>query len=120
VEIVADILNIVKDGARKTQIMYKGNLSYKLLVRYLGRVVDAGLAHVDGKDDRYRLTSKGEVFLRQFESYVNGRTELEKNLSAMRKQKAGLEAMCTLGSAWESLGWENDWNGPPKGSRRKV
>lgn len=34
VEIVADILEVASDGALKTHIMYKCNLSYKLLEQF--------------------------------------------------------------------------------------
>ena len=39
--IIADILLIACRRARKTQIMYQANLSYRLLCRYLGVVLDA-------------------------------------------------------------------------------
>jgi len=39
------VLSVISgnEGARKTQIMYQAYLSYKLLVRYLKDVMDAGL-----------------------------------------------------------------------------
>ena len=42
-QIIADILVIASRRARKTQIMYQANLSYRLLCRYLGEVLEAGL-----------------------------------------------------------------------------
>ena len=41
-QIVADILFVVRDGAKKTQIMRRTNLSYKLLGRYPTDVIEAG------------------------------------------------------------------------------
>ncbi|MEM2102121.1 MAG: winged helix-turn-helix domain-containing protein [Candidatus Bathyarchaeia archaeon] len=94
IEIIADILNIVRDGARKTQIMYKGNLSYKLLTRYMGEVIGAGLVCVGEKTSIYRLTEKGENFLRYFESYLASRTAVDQHLNNIKNTKAMLEDMC--------------------------
>jgi predicted transcriptional regulator len=97
IEIIADILDIVKPGARKTQIMYKGNLSYKLLTRYLGEVVGAGLVCVGEKASIYRLTEKGEAFLRHFESYSRSRVEVDQHLNNIKNLRAMLEDMCMFG-----------------------
>jgi len=95
-EIIADILNIAKDGARKTQIMYKGNLSYKLLTRYLREVVISGLVHVRENAKSYELTEKGQAFLRHFESYSKSCKEVKQHLSDMNSQRATLEEMCAF------------------------
>ena len=42
-EIIADILSVVRGGAKKTRIMYQANLSYRLLALYLEFVKEAGL-----------------------------------------------------------------------------
>ena len=97
IEIIGDILSIVKDGARKTQIMYKGNLSYKLLTRYLSEIIGAGLVCFAEKTQMYRLTEKGEMFLRHFEDYTRSRTEAHLQLNNMRGQRALLEKMCSFG-----------------------
>ena len=59
-KILEDILSVINGntGVKKTQIMYKAYLSYKLLIRYLNDVMDAGLVTCD--DNSYMLTDKGE------------------------------------------------------------
>jgi predicted transcriptional regulator len=99
VEIVADILNIVENGARKTQIMYKGNLSYKLLTRYLGEVIGAGLVCAGERTGLYQLTEKGKMFLKHFENYSKSRNEAEQNLTTMKTLKTKLENMCAIKAA---------------------
>jgi len=94
IEIIADILNIVGDGARKTQIMYKGTLSYKLLTRYMGEVIGAGLVCVGEKTSIYRLTKNGEDFLRYFESYLASRSAVDEHLNNIKNTRAMLEDMC--------------------------
>jgi predicted transcriptional regulator len=96
VEIIADILGIAEKGARKTQIMYKGNLSYKLLTRYLGEVVGAGLVCAGERTRLYQLTEKGRMFLKHFASYSKSRNAVEQNLSNMKNMKTRLERMCTV------------------------
>jgi predicted transcriptional regulator len=95
VEIIADILNVVGDGALKTQIMYKGNLSYKLLTRYLREVIGAGLVCAVERANIYQLTEKGKMFLRDFKDYSLNRAEAEQHTTAMNGLKTKLEGMCT-------------------------
>jgi predicted transcriptional regulator len=89
-EIVADVLSVVSDGARKTQIMYQANLSYKLLIQYLKDVLEAGLVRSDS-DDFFRLTRKGVAFLRHFKRYHERRQKLGKQLRGIKDEKVMLE-----------------------------
>ena len=89
-EIVADILGVVSDGARKTQIMYQANLSYKLLIHYLKDVIDMGLVKM--KDEStYELTEKGFEFLEEFKGYHKRRVEVEEQLNGVQDEKVMLE-----------------------------
>ncbi len=96
IEIIADILNIVKEGARKTQIMYKGNLSYKLLTHYLEEVVGSGLVIVGENANIYQLSEKGLMFLKNFEDYSKNRVEVEQHMNTVRSLRARLDEMCVL------------------------
>lgn len=89
-EIVADVLSAVRGGAKKTQIMYRANLSYTLLVRYLDRVLEAGL--VAPKGGHYVLTRKGEEFLDRFGDYSERLMKLDRWLDEVRKEKTVLES----------------------------
>ena len=42
-EIIKDILHISQDGVKKTEILYKGNLSFVQLNIYIALLVDKGL-----------------------------------------------------------------------------
>jgi predicted transcriptional regulator len=92
-QIVADILSIVNDRAKKTRIMYQANLSYRLLCRYLGEVVDAGLVRPED-EDWYVLTAKGVEFLGRHEKYARGCRILEERASEVNGEKIVLERMC--------------------------
>jgi predicted transcriptional regulator len=89
-EIVADVLGVVSVGARKTQIMYQANLSYKLLINYLKDVIDMGLVKM--KDENtYELTEKGFEFLEEFKGYYERRVEVEEQLNGVQDEKVMLE-----------------------------
>jgi len=91
--IIADILYIASEGAKKTQIMYRANLSYKLLGRYLAEVMDAGLVTFEGSADYYRLTRKGREFLKQFGEYSKRSKQLEEQINDVNNQRTVLKKM---------------------------
>ena len=89
IEIVADILEIAKNGAQKTRIMYLGNLSFDLLEKYLETLSTSGLLEERNDPERtYVATEKGQQFL---EDYY----ELERNLEIVESKKHVLERTLT-------------------------
>ena len=69
IEITADILEIAKQGSRKTRIMYLGNLSFDLVQKYLTQLEELGLIrikHTDKGERIYNITARGEEFLTDF------------------------------------------------------
>ena len=68
--IIAEILEIAKEGTLKTQIMYKANLSFAQLNDYLKFMLKTSLLNKfrANEKDVYAATEKGVDFLqRQFE-----------------------------------------------------
>jgi predicted transcriptional regulator len=66
--ILAEILEIAKEGTLKTQIMYRANLSFTQLNDYLRFMLNISLLEkvlVNGKDI-YRATDKGMDFLQRY------------------------------------------------------
>ena len=90
-EIIGDVLGVVSGGAKKTQIMYQANLSYRLLTRYLKDVIDMGLVKMKG-GATYELTEKGSAFLREFKGYNERRVAVEAQLNGVRNEKEILES----------------------------
>ncbi|MCW3984134.1 MAG: winged helix-turn-helix domain-containing protein [Candidatus Bathyarchaeota archaeon] len=83
--IAANILEIARDGALKTQIMYRAGLSYPQLNDYLLFLIDNNLltqSNINGKDV-YRITLKGRNFLKRHH-------ELTKMLKAKDWRKTAL------------------------------
>ncbi len=66
--IIAEILEIAKDGTLKTQIMYRANLSFTQLNDYLSLMLKINLLKKNEENDKeiYRATSKGIDFLGRY------------------------------------------------------
>ena len=66
--IMAEILEVAIDGALKTQLMYRANLSFAQLNEYIKILVDLGLMSIDNNSQRtvYRTTQKGMRYLQSY------------------------------------------------------
>jgi len=70
--IIAEILDISKDGALKTQIMYKANLSFSQLNTYLKLLLKIQLLEiieVNGKNV-YKTTKKGVEYMQSYKEVI--------------------------------------------------
>jgi len=89
-QILAEILKIVRAGARKTRIMYQANLSFAMLKKYLDYALETELvACPDG--ECYVATPKGHEFLEKYDRYLLRSSQVEDQMQAMAKEKAMLE-----------------------------
>ena len=97
-DIIADILHVVKgdDGAKKTQIMYGANLSYKVLKRYLAEVLEACLIKFEKGRRCYVLTTKGREFLERYHEYSKRNKHVTQQLETMKAKKKLLEKLCSI------------------------
>jgi predicted transcriptional regulator len=94
-DIIADILQVVSQNAKKTQIMYQANLSYKVLTKYLKEVSEASLAAFECERQCYILTAKGRAFLDAYKEYYRGNRHIEKRLNTITGKKKFLEELCS-------------------------
>lgn len=94
-DIVADMLSVVRKSAKKTRIMYQANLSYKLLTKYLPEVTKASLVRFVKYRDCYVLTSKGEQFLRDYKTYRRYNKHFEQHLNHVENKRKELEELCS-------------------------
>ena len=75
--VIIDILEVAsaREGAKPTHILYKANLSHKLLTQYIGMLKKKGLVEeidIDGKK-HIKITEKGVLFLseaRKMKSFI--------------------------------------------------
>jgi predicted transcriptional regulator len=92
-DIIADILQVVRENAKKTQIMYQANLSYKVLQKYLSDVIDASLICYENAEQCYTLTSKGQKFLAAYRDYSITNKRVEQHLNEVNNKKKNLEEL---------------------------
>ncbi len=105
-EMVCDILKVVSAGPTKpTHILYKANMSWKVLSSYLDFLMSNGMLDKEdqegGKRSTYRLTTKGRNILRLYEGLresLNGTITLEKaqDLSKMVESATPIGARVTI------------------------
>jgi predicted transcriptional regulator len=94
-DIIADILQVVSQNAKKTQIMYQANLSYKVLQRYLRDITAASLISFETAEQCYVLTRKGQEFLEAYKDYAKTNKSIEKRLNDFDNKKKSLEELCS-------------------------
>jgi len=76
VEIMAQILGLCSKPQNKTCIIYKVNVSWKMLQHYLSELQSRGLLEVHDKSNRYVTTERGLEFVekwRKLEEYLKKR-----------------------------------------------
>ena len=92
-DIIADILHVVSQNPKKTQIMYQANLSYKVLIKYLKEVSEASLINFKYEKQCYLLTAKGREFLEAYKEYSRNNGRLEKRLNEINAERKILEEL---------------------------
>lgn len=70
--IISEILDICKDGASKTRIVYQANLNFRTVNPYIDLLIKNGLIDVShGKSVLYETTEKGMNLLDNFKQINN-------------------------------------------------
>ena len=90
--IIADILKSANSGATKTHIMFKANLSFSLLEKYLDIVVNAGLLQVNSC--KYTVTEQGYIFMKQYREFHERYLQAQKMFDALHSEREKLVLMC--------------------------
>jgi len=83
--IIAEILDIAKEGTLKTQIMYKANLSFSQLNEYLDFLLNRNLLEskeINGKT-LYKTTDKGLKYLDNYKEILQLLKNTKNNLKKL-------------------------------------
>jgi predicted transcriptional regulator len=68
-EISADILKVALHGAKKSHIVYRANLNFEVVKRYLQQLSDAGLITFPSLENRlFQTTRKGKEYIKRYEN----------------------------------------------------
>ena len=78
--------------------MYKANLSYKLLCKYLNEVLECKLARIDDGDS-YVIAPKGKKFLQSFHAYAELRERVKEDVKQVNEKRMLLEQIYTNSGA---------------------
>lgn len=68
-DIYADILNVSRNGAKKTQIVYKANLSFAIMKKHVQALSDKGLIEQSGR--LYFTTNRGINYIDQYRDFIS-------------------------------------------------
>ena len=66
IEMIAEILMLCRKPTAKTQIMYKTNMSYAAIQKFLKQLQKFGLLSFDDGAEKYNATEKGLEFVRRY------------------------------------------------------
>jgi len=66
-DISAEILQVAQEGAKKTQIVYKANLNFLIVKKYLNNLIEKDL--MSKNDTYYYTTDKGKDFIRSYQNF---------------------------------------------------
>lgn len=105
--IMAEILEVALDGALKTQMMYRANLSFAQLNEYLKLLIEIKLLEITASHERrvYKTTNKGMRYLQSYRE-INELLKKEDNHnpgpqnngnSSVYLVKRGSQVICSKG-----------------------
>ena len=89
---IVAVLEAANTGETKTRIMYKANLSFKLLKKYLKKALDLGFIRLNGSCDE--LTKKGQKFLSQYKNFHRRYINAQETLENLSSERTLLEGKC--------------------------
>ncbi len=69
-EIIAEILGLCRSPQRKTRLLCKAHLSWRMLNRYLDEMQSFGLLEIHHSPTKYLATQKGRNFLELWNEIV--------------------------------------------------
>lgn len=70
IDICHDILKVTQAGAKKTQIVYQANLNFKIVKKYIARLIEKGLLEYNEDSRLYFTTHRGGWFVEQYSDLV--------------------------------------------------
>ncbi len=67
IDICADILKVARVGAKKTHLVYKANLNFEIVKKYLSRLSENRL--ISSENGHYITTEEGMKFLDNYQEF---------------------------------------------------
>lgn len=101
--IMAEILDVAREGVLKTQVMYRANLSFAQLNEYLSLLLDLDLLKTVNKSKKtlYKTTDRGLRYLQSYgelrELLKRKRGNSAKTADSLCLVKRGSQVICNKG-----------------------
>lgn len=101
--IMAEILDVAREGVLKTQIMYRANLSFAQLNEYLSLLLDLKLLKTVTSSDKthYETTNKGLRYLQSYQAIREllrkGKHSSNDEANSLNLVKRGSQVICSKG-----------------------
>lgn len=71
IKLIVDILDAALKGATKTEIVYKSNLNFKQVEKFLDFLIKKDLLSVSSnKRKKYQTTDKGREFIKRYRNII--------------------------------------------------
>ena len=69
-DICVEILQVARMGAKKTHIVYKANLNFRIVIEYINRLIKSGMLFSAKNSGIYTTTERGEKFLKSYYEFI--------------------------------------------------
>jgi predicted transcriptional regulator len=69
-DICVEILQVARKGAKKTHIVYRANLNFKIVRKYINRLIKNGMLSLAGDSSWYVTTGQGIKFLAMYNELI--------------------------------------------------
>ena len=92
IDIIADVLKAAAQGSGKTRIMYRANLSFKLLEKYLELTIGRGFLQFNSP--KYEVTDRGKEFLERYNLFCDRYSKVQGSLKDLKGERESLYRSC--------------------------
>ena len=69
-DVYVDILEAAERGAKKTRLVYRANLNFEIIKKYIASLLDSGLLIINEEDGMYYTTEKGLRFASKYKDLM--------------------------------------------------
>ncbi len=69
-DVYVDILEAAEKGAKKTRLVYRANLNFEIIKKYISSLLESGLLIVNEENGMYYTTEKGFKFASKYKDLI--------------------------------------------------
>ncbi len=69
-DVYVDILEAAQNGAKKTRLVYRANLNFEIIKKYISSLTENGFLIVNEAEGKYYTTEKGMKFATKYKDLI--------------------------------------------------